>query len=73
MNALSPAHIAANEICARWSGPLDSAPSAPRKRRLVERRVGTARLSQGRTLLTNDEICHSLCWLPERPRSGSFA
>jgi hypothetical protein len=48
MNALSPAHIAANEICARRSGPLYTTPSAPANERcLDEKRGNTTRLSQG--------------------------
>ena len=49
MNALSPAHIAANEICARRSGPLCATwPSAPaQSRNLGATRAPTTRLSQG--------------------------
>jgi uncharacterized membrane protein YecN with MAPEG domain len=57
MNALSPAHIAAKEICARWSGPLDNAPSTPaRKRDLEERRERTGRLLQSPGRATTGRI-----------------
>jgi hypothetical protein len=48
MNALSPAHIAANEVWARRSGPLCATwPSAPAQARsLGETRTTTTRLSQ---------------------------
>ena len=49
MNALSPAHIAPNEIWARRSGALcATCPSAPAQaRNLGESRATTTRLSQG--------------------------
>jgi pimeloyl-ACP methyl ester carboxylesterase len=55
MKALSPAHIAANEICARRSGPLNTASSAvARERSLDGMDAGTARLSQADERVTEE-------------------
>ena len=58
MNALSLAHIAANEICARRSGPLDAAGrNAPaRAESLAWRRAATPRLSQSGPVLARESV-----------------